>query len=508
MLRLSSYAILSERLPGGGYALMNGATGAVDIVTDACAKILTDALAVNACDPHPHHPSKARYKHDVRVSTEEIPERIVEQFLERGHFTRLSHAEERAHVAQVATLMHEVAQAQPHFLIVPNLDCNYRCTYCFERPMQIKLSSRTAEVSYARGNVVMRPEHVDAVYRAIDVVQAAARARAIWDDMRKVGLPVNGDRAGGLITLYGGEPLDAANKDIVFEIVRRGVARGHLFAAITNGHDLGHFLPVLGEDRISQVQISIDGPKRLHDKSRIARNRQSSFDAIVANVNTVLGHGGCEVQLRCHVDPKNLESFGELLGEFEAQGWLNHPSVVVYATNYHVKDKDGHVTQGIDYGDVLERWRDAAGQYANVHISGVGVHAERLLMPGLTDNQPARLKGTYCGANAGTYIFAADGMVYSCWESVGKECSRIGSYMGAGGLSLDPVRTAQWFERSVAKIPECLDCCYALVCGGGCAQYAEYNTGSLYKPYCDEFEVMYPAALARTIHDHRAAQRN
>src|SRR3990172_3618183 len=75
------------------------------------------------------------------------------------------------------------------------------------------------------------------------------------------------------------------NKETVFRIVEEGVARGFRFAAITNGHDLEHFLPVLGEDRISQIQISLDGPKRLHDRSRLARNPESSFYKIILNIN-------------------------------------------------------------------------------------------------------------------------------------------------------------------------------------------------------------------------------
>lgn len=506
MLRLSSYSILSERLHGSGYVLMNGCTGAVNVISDALARIVREALAKNDCSPHPHHPSKHRYKHDVWVPTDGIPEAVLGELVDQGHLTRVSHEVERAHVAQVANLMHEVAEITPHFLIVPNLDCNYRCTYCFERPMQIKLNSKTAEISHAKGNVVMRPEQVDAVYRAIDQVRAAVRTRAIWSDLEKAGRLDPDEVMGSLITLYGGEPLDATNRDLVFRIVEEGQARGFLFAAITNGHDLEHFLPLLREDRISQIQISIDGPKRLHDKSRIARNRESSFDKILRNVNLVLARGGCEVQLRCHIDPRNVEAFGELMAVFETEGWLNHPGVVIYATNYHVKDKDGHVTQGIDYEDVLRLWNEATRRYRNVHVSGIGVHADRALAPTLETGGPAKLKGTYCGANSGLYIFAADGYVYACWESVGKECSRIGHYATEAGLVLDEKITARWFKRSVAKIPECLDCCYALVCGGGCAQYAEYNTGTLDKPYCDQFEVVYPTALANTMAAHLAAQ--
>jgi hypothetical protein len=40
MSRLSSYTIISERLPSGGYALLNGLTGSIDLISDEVAKNL------------------------------------------------------------------------------------------------------------------------------------------------------------------------------------------------------------------------------------------------------------------------------------------------------------------------------------------------------------------------------------------------------------------------------------------------------------------------------------
>lgn len=49
------------------------------------------------------------------------------------------------------------------------------------------------------------------------------------------------ERGNNVITLYGGEPLLAENKDIVTYIVEEGVKRGYKFEAITNGYDLDCF---------------------------------------------------------------------------------------------------------------------------------------------------------------------------------------------------------------------------------------------------------------------------
>ena len=120
------------------------------------------------------------------------------------------------------------------------------------------------------------------------------------------------------------------------------------------------------------------------------------------------------------------------------------------------------------------------------------------------------MKGSYCSANTGNYIFAPDGQIYSCWESIGKDCSRIGNYMDAEGLTLEETAVKRWFSRSVADIPECMECAFALVCGGGCAQYAEYNSGSLYKPYCDDFQKTFRTTLAEQVDlhlNHEASER-
>ena len=90
-------------------------------------------------------------------------------------------------------------------------------------------------------------------------------------------------------------------------------------------------------------------------------------------------------------------------------------------------------------------------------------------------------------------------MQQNCKLKICKACSKIGTYTSEKGLSLDEAATKKWFRRSVAEIPECLECEYALVCGGGCAQYAEYGKGTIYKPYCDDFQKAFRVALADEV---------
>jgi len=469
MVRFSHYSILSDRLPDGRYVLMNGISGALDVVLPELGEMLKEAL-------WNERPEQADWV------VEHLDEETRREWLERGHLTELSAEQERQLVTTIASALHDELRRLPRFLIVPNLDCNYRCTYCFERPLQKTLYVIGSEISHARGNVVMSLGQVSAIYASIERIQ------------RDAGHP-----GGGQIILYGGEPLDRAHRGVVEEIVRLGTARGFYFAAVTNGHDLDEFVELLGQGAIEQVQVSIDGPKRIHDRRRIAIGGGSSFDKIMANVRLALARTDAQIQVRVHVDPQNIEHFDELLRIFSHEGWLNHPQVVIYANTVYVKDACGRVGTRIDHGDIVRELRERVTPYFNVYMSAPDFHASAAMRPVFENGDRFSLRGTYCAANSGMYIFAPDWHVYACWESIGKACSRLGRYSADGDLALDEGMVRRWFERSIATVPECRRCAYALICGGGCAQYAEYNHGTPYRPYCDDFQRIFRSALADNV---------
>lgn len=481
-IRFSSYTILTDRLPGGDYGILNGITGALDLIPDEYG----DPLRAAFSDSKQRRQAAAVFE-PARADAllRSLPADQIAEFLERGHVTDLSISEEGDLVADIAQAVHDKQALLPQFMIVPNLDCNYRCTYCFERPLQKGLRTLGSEITHASGNVVMTSRHITAAFRGIEQI------------LTDLGRPL-----GGQIILYGGEPLDAANRDIVYEIVHEGIRRQFVFAVITNGHDLHEFLPLLGINKVEQVQISIDGPKQVHDRRRIHLGGESSFERILKNVPLALQVTDAEIQLRVHVDPANIHLFEETLGIFGREGWLNHPRVIIYANTVYEKDEFGNVRSRIGNTQIHAYLRQLTAAYSNVCTSAPAVHSRRAFERVFALGERLQVTGTYCAANTGNYIFAPDGYLYACWESIGKSCSRLGSYLPDAGVCLDDAAVQKWFQRSVAQIPECLTCAYALVCGGGCAQYAEYNQGTPFKPYCDDFQGVFSSTLAEQVADY------
>ena len=464
MLRLSSYAVLSESMKHGGYALLSGLTGAVDVVDDILEGILREKT--RGADP------RFVYFHDGELS-----EDVRAHWIARGYLTSLTHEEEKENVRTVAEVLHEKLSANQTIVIAPDTDCNYRCVYCFEQHLHTGADPKPA----------MREEEVEWIYRAVDQINVSFTGKK-------------------RIALYGGEPLNAKNRGLVHKIVGMGIDRGYDFNAVTNGHDLDAFLPLLGKGKIADLQITMDGPKSIHDKRRIALDGSSSYDRLTANMRRALSETDVRILVRVNLDESNIGTFGELLESFDNEGWMNGQRFVVNAAVVNVRDDRGGIAPAQALLSVMGKLRKYAHRYGNVEIGSSQAEQGDLVYFALAGNKPHSLRSAFCGAASGMYVFVPGGRIYSCWEAIGTAHGEVGGY-GAEGLSVDPTKSAEWFGRNAALIPECLDCRYCLICAGGCPQHAIHNHGTLYKPYCDGFQETYPLVLAEHVDKYLAELR-
>jgi len=459
MLRLSSYAILSTRLENGGYALLGGLSGAMDIISEDLYGILHERQDSEDC-------------HRVFFEDGFFPDELEKQFLERGHFTALPHEAEREKLAAAAGAMHERSRMSPSFTIVTDTDCNYRCVYCFEKHLQHSPGERTA----------MEPGNVPAVYRAIEEISG-------------------GNPQDRRIALYGGEPLNAKNRDIVFSIVEAEQAKSFSFSAITNGHCLDAFLPLLGKGGIEEIQVTLDGPRKIHDKRRVALDGSSSCDRIIANLRRVAEETDTEIHVRVNADQENAGSLAALFADLEAEGLLGYPQRIIFYVSPVFGGDAPLGNAGVE--DALEKLK---GSYPALHVGSPRRYDGDAILHGLLEQAPYRLKSAYCGAATGSYIFLPDGTIASCLEALGKEHNAIGRY-SEHGAALGGEAHDLWRNRSAANIPQCLECKYCLVCCGGCPVQAMERHGTLYAPDCGDFPQTFPAILADAAERFLAANQ-
>ena len=458
MLRLSSYFILSDRLQNGGYAVLNGLTGAIELINESLYGLFDEMIRTG--NPH-----------ELYIEEDALMPEMMETFVKRGHITAVSHDEERAHLQRVAAVFHDLESKVPAVEIVPDLDCNYRCTYCFEQSMQKNLPGQ---------KTTMDKDDVDAAYLSID--QLSSEIGYMPSEM----------------VLFGGEPLMAKNLDVVKYIVDKGLERGMKFRAITNGHDLHAFIPLLGKDKIESLQITIDGVKSIHDQRRISLDGLSSYERIIENIRLAIAETDVVISIRVNIDQTNYQSFGALLGAFGEEGWINHPQIVIYATIVQQREASGAMIETQDINSARAELWDLVREYSNVYIGCQQSSGSDALFSTLLSGKPFGLQSSGCGASCGMYIFLPNGKISCCMEVLDDECCFVGSY-DKNGLMLDKSRAQHLFGRSAAKIPACADCRYCLVCAGGCARNAEYETGDVYSPNCADFPDTYAWVLADAV---------
>lgn len=439
------------------YLLINGRTGAFDVVSSRIGE------AVESWDGQA----------EDRVSTS-----VREYLVKRGYLTEMTDEEEQAWFKRLATILHNEQLAHVRsFHLIPSYECQLRCPYCFE------LSLYKKGMPYMERR--MTPEVVDLAFAAIEKMTE--------------GLPPL-TRLG----LFGGEPLSAANVAINEYIFEEGAKRNITFSAITNGVDLEHYRDRLGPapGKLREIQVSFDGGPAAHNCMRIHPDKRGTFDEVIRSVGLALERG-VRVVARVNLDRTNIESVKELSEIFRAKGWTDLDHFVPYAAAIYAKTPERQESKCFNSFDLAEALvHQQAGEPMVIPPPDKGVGS----MVGTALRQGGKLpfNPTFCGANTGMTLFDPHGNAYACWDVVGEQHHKIGTFVPE--LQLEDELTEPWRGRSVAAVDECSRCAYAMFCGGGCEALAKIMKGSFFESFCDGFQANFRRSAREAYADHRSGK--
>ena len=311
--RTSLYTIfLKLKNEDNDFMLVHGYTGAMDVVTENVAHFLRKGALPNQDGTYP------------------VEQETIEALLQRGYLTTKTPVQEREVVHKMANIFHKQSSISKSFLFLVAYDCNFRCPYCFENTI--------SHDGKAWSKKVFTKDAVDRAYAAM--------------------LEIEGDRKNhrDTITLYGGEPLLAENKEVVEYIVEEGLKRHYKFMAITNGYDLEHFVDVLGPGKIDYLQITVDGPPEKHNARRTHYLHGNSFEKIMSNIMLCLGLG-VRIGVRINTDLSNFDDIKVLTEMFKEYGFFNDPNFSAYSALVHGDDNDNiscNVVMTNTPSDILE----------------------------------------------------------------------------------------------------------------------------------------------------------
>ncbi len=344
--------------------------------------------------------------------------------------------------------------------------CNLNCSYCFAS--QGKYHGERALMSFEVGK------------QALDFL-----------------IKNSGTRKNLEVDFFGGEPL--MNFDVVKKLVayarslEKEKNKNFRFTLTTNGMLIDDQVIDFANKEMSNVVLSLDGRKEIHDRFRVDYNGNGSFDKIVPKFQKLVkARNGKNYYMRgtfTHANPDFLEDIKVML-DLGFNELSMEPVVCAKGDNSELDDNDVQI--------VLKQYEELA----------------KLMLEKDEQNKPftfyhymINLTGGSCiykrisGCGSGTEYMAVTpwGDLYPCHQFVGDEKFKLGDvYKGVNNLDIQN----EFASCNVYSRKECKNCWARLYCSGGCSANAYHATGSIrgiYEKGCTLFKKRIECAIAVAV---------
>ncbi|OGF06370.1 MAG: hypothetical protein A2509_06390 [Candidatus Edwardsbacteria bacterium RIFOXYD12_FULL_50_11] len=310
--------------------------------------------------------------------------------------------------------------------IVPTLNCNLNCPYCFERDKRDE-------------NITLK--EYEEIYKFIDKQLFICQPNDFG------------------ISWYGGEPLlevdtieNISNKIDI--ICKNNNIKRACDSIVTNGY-------LLDEDcakrlfncGIKKIQITLDGDRDAHNKQRILKNGEGTFDKILNSI--IIAQRYFElVTVRFNTNKSNHEGIVRLLKN--KSDIFNKNNIVISVGR--LKNYLGGIVS-------KENDNDCLNGFELQNIQGyIDNYYKRVKT---VNKMPIQIKHTNCGAESHKcFIIGPKLKIYKCAEALGYSDS-VG-FIVDGDFQPNEVFW-QWFNYNIFNNNEkCMSCKYVPMCMGGC----------------------------------------
>ncbi len=344
--------------------------------------------------------------------------------------------------------------------------CNLNCSYCFAS--QGKYHGERALMSFEVGK------------RALDFL-----------------IENSGTRRNLEVDFFGGEPL--MNFDVVKQMVAyaRSIEKEHnknfRFTLTTNGVLIDDDVIDFANREMSNVVLSLDGRKEIHDRYRVDYAGNGSWEKIVPKFQKLVeARGGKNYYMRgtfTHANPDFLEDIQQML-DLGFTELSMEPVVCAPGDPSELTEDDKAIVldQYEKLAELMLKRDKEKKPFTFYHY-----------MIDLTGGPCIYKRISGCGSGTEYMAVTPTGELYPCHQFVGEEKFKLGDIWN--GVSNAEIQN-EFAECNVYSRPECRECWAKLYCSGGCAANAFHSTGSIkgiYKYGCDLFRKRMECAIMLAI---------
>jgi len=326
-------------------------------------------------------------------------------------------------------------------------DCNLRCRYCFAHGGE-----------YMGKRELMSPE---VGKKAIDFVIGAS-----------------GTRRNIEIDYFGGEPL--MNFETVKEITEYAKCEGKKhnknfrFTITTNGMLLDDKKMAYINENMSNVVLSVDGRKEVHDRVRVKVDGSGSYDNIIGKFKKLAESRNQEnYYVRGTFTRDNLD-FSEDVMHLAHEGFEQisvEPVVAKETEDYAIREED--------LPGVFEEYERLAKRIIDYRREGKFINFFHYMID--LDESPCAYKMiSGCGSGVEYAAVTPNGDIYPCHQFASDKSYRMGSVFE--GITNPDIRK-KFAESNIYTKDDCKKCWARFFCSGGCAANAIMMNGDIKKPY-------------------------
>lgn len=320
---------------------------------------------------------------------------------------------------------YRIIEQENEFILTinPTLDCNFSCWYCYE-------------------------EKCSKAYMSKDILE---RILLLLDRLDEKFKSIH-------VSFFGGEPLLYFDK-VVLPILEhlKSLSDKHSCSFTTNAALLSErMVQVLKKENVSNMQITLDGNRELHDKTRFFKNGKGSYDIILKNIVSLLKNE-IPVTLRINYTSENLGSIHEIAED------LRKLLPKALLAKLRIRLHQVWQTADIDLSEEVEQIIE--------HLSVLNFQVDTPVF----DNVFAPCYADYKHSAVINY----NGDIYKCTAVDFLNRLRDGYLAENGELVWENDSLVKRME-SRFKNPPCRSCRIQPICNGGCSQKAVDYSGQNY----------------------------
>ena len=340
--------------------------------------------------------------------------------------------------------------------------CNLNCSYCF-----------ASQGKYHGDRALMS---LDVGKRALDFL-----------------IENSGPRRNLEVDFFGGEPL--MNWDVVKQLVgyarkrEKEAGKNFRFTLTTNGMLIDDDVIDFSNREMSNVVLSLDGRKEIHDRLRVDYAGNGSYDRIVPKFQEfVKRRGDGDYYMRgtfTHANPDFLNDIKVML-DLGFDKLSMEPVVCAPGDEAALTEQDLPI--------VFEQYEKLAELMLEREKAGKPFTFYHYMID-LTDGPCIYKRISGCGSGTEYMAVTPWGDLYPCHQFVGEEKYKLGDIWN--GVTAKGVQD-EFACCNVYTRPDCADCWAKLYCSGGCAANAYHSTGSVngvYKYGCELFKKRMECAI-------------